>query len=79
MIFFRSHHFPHPKRDPDFLLHGRCLAVLVSALHSEVDSMLINFGPAKPVELILIHLDKIKLMRLLILNIKVNYVISEKS
>lgn len=53
------------------------MAVLVSVLHSEVDSMLINFRLAKFVELILIYLDRIYITRPLILNIKVNYIVSE--
>lgn len=36
MVFSRNHHRPHLKKDPGLLLSGRCLAVLVSALHSEV-------------------------------------------
>lgn len=55
VVFFISDHHPHLKRDPGLLLSGRCLAVLVSALLSEVDSMLINFRLAKSVGLILIY------------------------
>lgn len=57
VIFFISHHHPHLKRDPDLLLGGRCFPVLVSALHSEVDPVLINFRLAKSLELILVYVD----------------------